>query len=323
MRITCPNCNAHYDIDRAMIPAAGRDVQCSACGTTWFQEPRGEALVLPEPDVADEEDLAPDPSLAGMRVVDGTVPSPIQAMTRRPMADEATLEILRQERAREEALRARARGLSPRAVEAGPEAATAGDPGQDRPEEDDEATGDGPVPDDAPPLGEAARERAKLAAAAAVAHARADAEVGAPSPDIVEPAAPASVDMTAAEPVPPAAEPDGPAARAARRDLLPDIEEISSALSPEEHAAPPPEAPPEDEGEPALARGFRIGFGAVCATAVVGVLVYLYADAVISTVPALADPLAAYITGVDAARLSLEAGVENLLTRLAPEPSDA
>lgn len=37
MRITCPNCQAQYDVDPSMIPEAGRDVQCSSCAHTWFQ----------------------------------------------------------------------------------------------------------------------------------------------------------------------------------------------------------------------------------------------------------------------------------------------
>ncbi len=37
MRLTCPNCAARYEIDGALIPARGRDMQCSACGHTWFE----------------------------------------------------------------------------------------------------------------------------------------------------------------------------------------------------------------------------------------------------------------------------------------------
>ncbi len=37
MRLICPNCDAQYEVDAAMIPASGRDVQCSNCGKTWFQ----------------------------------------------------------------------------------------------------------------------------------------------------------------------------------------------------------------------------------------------------------------------------------------------
>ncbi len=41
MRLICPNCDAQYEVDAGMIPASGRDVQCSNCGRTWFQEPDG------------------------------------------------------------------------------------------------------------------------------------------------------------------------------------------------------------------------------------------------------------------------------------------
>jgi predicted Zn finger-like uncharacterized protein len=36
MRLTCPNCGAEYDVEDAMVPAAGRHVQCTACHTRWF-----------------------------------------------------------------------------------------------------------------------------------------------------------------------------------------------------------------------------------------------------------------------------------------------
>ena len=36
MLIKCPNCTAQYEVPNAIIPAAGRDVQCSSCSKTWF-----------------------------------------------------------------------------------------------------------------------------------------------------------------------------------------------------------------------------------------------------------------------------------------------
>lgn len=36
MRLTCPNCGAVYEIAEAMVPVAGRHVQCTACHTRWF-----------------------------------------------------------------------------------------------------------------------------------------------------------------------------------------------------------------------------------------------------------------------------------------------
>lgn len=41
MRLICPKCSAQYEVDASVIPATGRDVQCSNCGRTWFQQPEG------------------------------------------------------------------------------------------------------------------------------------------------------------------------------------------------------------------------------------------------------------------------------------------
>jgi len=41
MRLICPNCDAQYEVGEGVIPAEGRDVQCSNCGHTWFQYPDG------------------------------------------------------------------------------------------------------------------------------------------------------------------------------------------------------------------------------------------------------------------------------------------
>lgn len=37
MRITCPRCNACYEVPDAVMPPGGRDVQCSVCGHSWYQ----------------------------------------------------------------------------------------------------------------------------------------------------------------------------------------------------------------------------------------------------------------------------------------------
>ena len=36
MIITCPNCKKKFNIDAALIPAEGRDLQCGACDKVWF-----------------------------------------------------------------------------------------------------------------------------------------------------------------------------------------------------------------------------------------------------------------------------------------------
>jgi predicted Zn finger-like uncharacterized protein len=39
MQITCPNCNAKYNIAEGAIPPSGRNTRCSACGTKWWATP--------------------------------------------------------------------------------------------------------------------------------------------------------------------------------------------------------------------------------------------------------------------------------------------
>lgn len=56
MRLICPNCAAQYEVDASVIPDAGRDVQCSNCGQTWFQP---SALMLQAEAAA--QTIAPEP----------------------------------------------------------------------------------------------------------------------------------------------------------------------------------------------------------------------------------------------------------------------
>ena len=48
MRLSCPNCGAQYEVPLEVIPTAGRDVQCSNCGHTWFQIHPDEDIELAE-----------------------------------------------------------------------------------------------------------------------------------------------------------------------------------------------------------------------------------------------------------------------------------
>ncbi|TAG30248.1 MAG: hypothetical protein EAZ40_01695 [Rhodobacterales bacterium] len=96
---------------------------------------------------------------------------------------------------------------------------------------------------------------------------------------------------------------DGGLKPSARRDLLPDVEEINSTLRPSEvptedfvQPAPPP-------GEP---RGFRSGFLMVMTIAIIGAAIYTAAPRLAVMVPALAGPLEVYVGAVDSLRLSLD-----------------
>lgn len=84
MRLTCPSCAAQYEVPPDAIPPTGRDVQCSACGHTWFEQPPESAPRLLDPDASDgvprvegDEEEADD--LAELRATD-LPPDPGSAM---------------------------------------------------------------------------------------------------------------------------------------------------------------------------------------------------------------------------------------------------
>ena len=96
MRLICPKCQAHYEVDDEAIPSAGRDVQCSSCGHAWYQLPAS----TPEPEAEPETELQPDPEL-------DMAPRPGRPPTSRKL-DPVIAEILREEAERE--ARARTEG---------------------------------------------------------------------------------------------------------------------------------------------------------------------------------------------------------------------
>ena len=125
MRLTCRNCDAQYEVDDAAIPPKGRDVQCSGCGHAWFQM-RVDAVPQLRPEVSAPVDPA-GPALAAAMWSDPGVhrkddpartepltdegPPPVlpeaqeDAALRRRSLDDTVLEVLREEAAREAAVR--------------------------------------------------------------------------------------------------------------------------------------------------------------------------------------------------------------------------
>lgn len=94
MRLTCPNCDAEYEVDASLIPDTGRDVQCSSCGHGWFQLP-------PEVEAdqqAEEELYEPPVSPAA------AAPETLAPVAPRGL-DESVLTVLREEAAWEAAAR--------------------------------------------------------------------------------------------------------------------------------------------------------------------------------------------------------------------------
>jgi predicted Zn finger-like uncharacterized protein len=96
MRLICPNCDAQYEVPDDVMPTAGRDVQCSNCGQTWFQHHPDHT---PNDDIAALDDHAPDEETAP------PPPPPPPAESERKQLDPAVADILRQEAEAEQAAR--------------------------------------------------------------------------------------------------------------------------------------------------------------------------------------------------------------------------
>ena len=95
-----------------------------------------------------------------------------------------------------------------------------------------------------------------------------------------------------------------PRARAsARRDLLPDIEEINSSLRPTEADSNPAA---DDTGSSRSASGFRSGFALMVIFAILALALYLMAPKISVHIPGAAKMLASYVAAVDSLRLGLD-----------------
>lgn len=250
MRLTCPNCKAQYEIDGSVIPEAGRDVQCSACGNTWYQYPANVEIEMRSNDLEDELEDSPEPRVAA--------PNTERAP---PRIDQSVLDVLREEAEREVSERRRGAGSGL------------------------EMQGD---------LGLVTRPAAG------------GASVMTPRPAAHGANAVDTEDETEKSPRP-----------GNRRNLLPDIEELSSTLQPggeprrkgnADSALPPTE---QDDR-----RGFRQGLSLVLLVAIVLVGLYALAPLIAQNIPALAEPMAGYVALVDNLRTGLAESLRGLIARL-------
>ena len=307
MRLICPSCGAQYEVDESVIPEAGRDVQCSNCGNAWFQMSAAQLKA--------EEARAAEAEAAGAEV-DETEDWVEEAPDEAAEADEPPQEEPSQEGAAEEDW-----GAAEDAAE---------DPA-DAVEEAEAVAEAAPAPEEPAPTPkrktlddavmnvlreEADRERRAREAEGSLIETQ---------PDLGIPAEAAAASVAAA--IAAAQDDDAPeiedevydpenedsvVSRAARKELLPDIEEINSSLR----------ATSDRGGEaasvdaPATLRrrrsGFRMGFVTAIVIAVILLLVYAFAPAISSAVPAASGAMEAYVAGVDGARSWLDATLQGL-----------
>ena len=257
MRLTCPNCAAQYEVEEDVIPEAGRDVQCSNCGHTWYQRPNSRPLTRPrtQPIQAEEESAAEAPATQEIAEAE-----PVAAPAARPMGEDVS-SILREEAEREINERASERDAA--GLEMQPELG-----GLDN---------------------DIAQTPANLAESEAV--------LDDPDHDGAEAAAAAIASRGAT-----------------RKDLLPDIEEINSTLSPEEQVTYDDET---SEVQDSVRRsGFRRGFLFIVLIFIIMVAVYVLAPKIVEMNPQTAGAMSAYVDWVNGLRAGLDGMMAGITERL-------
>lgn len=279
MRLTCPNCGAQYEVPNAVVPEAGRDVQCSNCGTTWFQHhPDHATPESAEPDAMAKPTAEPKPAPpTDPQAEPDSAPKADPAPSAQRRLDPSVADILREEASREHAARA---------AEADGRIETQPDLGLTE-----------PAPDKARHAREA-RDR--------IQRLRGDP----PATAGVTPMRKGADDDEDDE-----KEEDGIDPRS-RRNLFPDIDEINSSLS-ASHDTTGPLAPVISEHMALAPRsgGFRTGFRLAVVVCVGALVVYLMAPQIIGLWPDAKAPLAQYVQAVDDGRAALSATVADLLAR--------
>jgi predicted Zn finger-like uncharacterized protein len=342
MRLVCPNCEAKYEVPDDAIPDTGRDVQCTNCGHTWFQmrgrtaafvppapaetaaAPEPAPAPVPEPEPVAEAAPVEQPAAEAIETVAEAAPVvsdvPEVAEAVEPEAVTTASDILPDAPA---ATDSPAVAESEPAEVAAPDAAVATEPAPAPDQvtdvvaeviaksrdirEEVAAASEAVAAAVAEPAGAAAAAPAAAYAVdesvLAILREEAEREANARRAEALESQTDLGIDQAMPRK---SAAADAEAKPAARRDLLPDVEEINSTLRPSEmqadadgtpdFVAPPPEAP----------RGFRSGFLTLMTIAIIAAALYLVAPRLAALVPALAGPLESYVSFIDSLRLGLD-----------------
>lgn len=267
MRLICPNCGAQYDVADDAIPSGGRDVQCSNCNFTWFQTG------------------AVSGAMPGPKMPDPEPPQPAQP-ARKPV-DPSISDILREEAAREQKLRAL---------------------GADSPP----ATQEDTTPKAAVDLDETRRRIIQMTEAESSLRVAA-------APDAAEPARPAAARQ---EPVAPRAVIPQPQAEPDRnpRDV-PSMNEINHSLRSRSQTGQSQLTPAEQE-EAINRRGFRRGFVFVLLIFAILFAPYIFAGQITETFPQTQDAMTGYVAAVDDLRLSLDRAITSLTQSVSGSPAE-
>ena len=308
MRLTCPNCGAQYEVPDDVIPPEGRDVQCSNCGSTWFQDgPYVDELQAPAPT---EEPIAAEPALE-------SEPENVQAAAPEedPDQDEALeAPVADSDFDAEDDLDPPQEDFATPPPE--PESDTAD--AEEIPVAQPERSGrelDTSVKDIL--RAEAEREAALRAAEATGVETQPELGLDAATMDDTAHRAQQTRERMARlrgeDPDEPSEDLPG-----SRRGLLPDIEEINSTLKGNYEVPGPAEALAYDEMAPRQRSGFLRGFTIVILLAVGAALIYQNAGTLATQVPEAAPYLQSYVDWVNETRVWLHTQVEQLAQQPAP-----
>lgn len=292
MRLTCPNCDAQYEVDDAVIPDDGRDVQCSNCGHTWFQasaaalseETRRGSQSLEEAVDSDFDDSffgASDEKTTALETPPETPPTavpeiatasaapseaaPVPSEPRRRTLDDEVVSVLREEAERE----TKARQAEGSALE------TQGD------------------------LGLSMASAGGMAADSGSDMRAAQTQTGDTSDGAVE----------------------ALVSRTARRELLPDIEEINSTLRATSERGNEAAAKDAPETLRQKRNGFRRGFITSLVVMILLLVPYILANNLAARFPGTAPVLTRYVDGIDAIRLWMDQRMKSTTESMRDTPA--
>ncbi len=353
MRLTCPNCGAQYEVPDDVIPTAGRDVQCSNCGNTWFQQsaveqsatqPAPEQPVNVAPSDSPREDFsepaphaqddAPDPVEARADATDVAAPEP------EPDPEPSVAQHQPDPAPQPKEIATPETGDSPIAdvvtaeddvdIDDEPQAASSNHDWEETTDETDMQ----PAP---PPNGAAARPQRGLdhsvtdilreeaqreadlrAAESSGLETQPDLGLDNPPADDLEARARQTRERMARLRGKDPHDEDMADDSGSRRGLLPDIEEINSSLRGDADSAVACDgafvsAPPNRQR-----RGFLRGFSVVVILALALVMVYKNADKLAEAAPQARPQLETYVTWVNRTRIWLHTQAEQLAAQ--PNP---
>ena len=310
MRLICPNCDAEYEVEASVIPAAGRDVQCSNCGHSWFQLPpeieaeaEAEAALYDDAPMAGAEAPLPDPTEAVAAVAEtpaARIPAPQNPALQNPPPQS----------------RAASAAPHPARPPAAPPIAALETSAPEKPMPETPALVARTL--DETVLAVLREEAEREAVARRTEGTRApvvetQTEMGlVPATSLAGAAARRVAQLKGVDPDAAARRPP------TRREMLPEIDEINSSLraSSEKRSGESAAVAATMPVEVPSRRSFRSGFVLMMVIAVIGVVAYVMAPRITERIPGAGPALTTYVGAVDSARLRLDASLQALIAAL-------